>query len=192
MKAQKIVLNLILIGILFTSCSKDDDLDVIEQTPQYPMKTLIETGHMELKSTMQQWVFSFEVGYKFKAFKNGKITALGIRVPNNDTYRVTLWNAETEEVLVTKNIVSSSGLLSFEAINPVNVTSGVAYFVSVNTNDYYTFNDSGNVMFPVESGDILITGYGVRSGTNPDQVMPTQYSKTSYVGVVDIKFMPNP
>ncbi|GAA3580907.1 hypothetical protein [Snuella lapsa] len=191
MKVQKAILKLIIISALFISCSKDDDSDLIEQAPQYPMKTLIETGHMELKSTMQQWVSHFEVGYKFKTFKNGKITALGIRVPHNDSYRVTLCNAETEEILVTKNIVSSSGLLSFETIDPINIASGVAYFVSVNTNDYYTFNDSGNAMFPVESGDVLITDYGVRSGTNPDQIMPVQYSKVSYVGMVDIKFIPN-
>lgn len=191
MKVQKLVWGLIFIGIVLTGCSKNDEEIIIEAEPQYPMKTLIESGHMELKNTMPNWINHFEVGYKFKTFKNGKITALGIRVPENDDFRVTLWDADTEEIILSKQITSTSGLLSFEDIEPVNIESGVTYFVSVNTNSYYTFNDGGNVIFPIESGDVLITEYGVRSGTNPDQIMPSQFSKTSYVGMVDIKFIKN-
>lgn len=191
MKVQKLIWGILLLTTVYSSCSKNDDIEIETVLPQYPMKTLIESGHMQLKQTMPNWVNHFEVGYRFKTFKEGKITALGIRVPENDDLRVTLWNADTEEIIKTQIIISTSGLLSFEDIEPLDIKSGVPYFISVNTNSYYIFNGGGNAIFPVESGDLLITDYGVRPGTNPDQIMPTQYSKTSYIGMVDIKFVPN-
>lgn len=191
MKSQKIILRLLIVALLINSCSKNDDEIIVESPPQYPMKSLIESGHMELESTTVQWAFNYEIGYRFKSFKNGKIEALGIRVPENDEYRVTLWNAETEEILVTIYIVSTSGLLSFEDIEPINIESGVAYFISVNTNSYYSFKDSENEIFPVETGDILITDYGRKTGLNPDQMMPDIFLNWVYIGMVDIKFVPN-
>ncbi len=190
MKTQKIILKLIIIVLSFSSCSKSDDhAEIIEATPEYPMKTLIEDGVMALKSTKIDFPVTFELGYEFKSFKNGKITALGVRVPDNDTYRVTLWNVDTEEILKTVDVISTSGLLSFEDIEPINIESGITYFVSINTNDYYVFNDDGNVMFPVESDNILVMGYAVKPGFN--QFLPTQLIKTSYLGMVDIKFTAN-
>jgi len=192
MKTQKLIWSILIVTLSYTSCSKDDDDNIIvESAPQYPMKTLIESGHMELKNTKQNAAIQFEAGYKFKSFKNGKITALGVRVPNNDEYRVTLWNFDTDEVLATVYINATSQLLSFEDITPVQISSGTNYVVSVNTNDYYVFNDSGNVIFPAEAEDILITEYRVRTGQNPDQILPHQSSTTSYVGMVDIKFVKN-
>ncbi|GAA3641841.1 DUF4082 domain-containing protein [Flavivirga jejuensis] len=190
MKAQKIILGLLIIGSCFSSCSKnDDDVEIIESIPEYPMKSLIESGHMQVNYQKVDGPSTFEIGYKFKSFKNGTITALGIRVPNNGVYRVTLWHIETEEILVTTDITSSSGLLSFEDIAPVAINSGTAYFVSVNTNDYYQFTNSGNDLFPVEIGNMLISGYGSNFGTS--QTLPATFSETSYLGMVDIKFTAN-
>ncbi len=192
MKAQKLIWGLIFIGILFNSCSKDDEIDVIEveeATPQYPMKSLIESGHMQVNYQKVNSPSTFEMGYKFKTFKNGKITALGLRIPNNETYRVTLWNVETETILATAMVNSSSGLISFEDIEPITIASGTAYFVSVNTNDYYQFTNAGNDLFPTEMGDVLISGYGSNFGTS--QTLPTTFSETSYLGMVDIKFVAN-
>ncbi len=192
MKAQKLIWGLIFIGILFNSCSKDDEIEVIEveeATPQYPMKSLIESGHMQVNYQKVNSPSTFEMGYKFKTFKNGKITALGLRIPNNETYRVTLWNVETETVLATAMVNSSSGLISFEDIEPITIASGTTYFVSVNTNDYYQFTNAGNDLFPTEMGDVLISGYGSNFGTS--QTLPTTFSETSYLGMVDIKFVAN-
>ncbi|TGV03979.1 DUF4082 domain-containing protein [Flavivirga rizhaonensis] len=190
MKAQKLIWGLIIIGIFFNSCSKDDDeIEVVEATSQYPMKSLIESGHMQVNYQKVNSPSTFEMGYKFKTFKSGKITALGIRVPNNETYRATLWNVETEAILATVMVVSSSGLLSFEDIEPITIDSGTTYFVSVNTNDYYQFTNAGNNLFPIEMGDVLISGYGSNYGTS--QTLPTTFSETSYLGMVDIKFVAN-
>lgn len=38
------------------------------------MKSVIENGCMELKSSIPNWVVHFEVGYKFKSFKNRTIS----------------------------------------------------------------------------------------------------------------------
>ncbi|WP_248722957.1 DUF4082 domain-containing protein [Seonamhaeicola sp. ML3] len=186
MKIQKLILICVTISVF--SCSKND-APIVESTPEYPMKTVMEDGAMTLKSTKINGVNTHEIGYRFKTFKNGKVTALGIRVPENDIYRVTLWNADTQEILKTAYITSTSGLLSFEDIEPVNIQSGTTYFVAVNTNDYYVFNDDGNTIFPVESNNILLLGYGAQFGTN--QVLPPNIVKTVYLGMVDIKFVPD-
>ncbi|NJX15129.1 DUF4082 domain-containing protein [Tamlana crocina] len=192
MKFQNSTLTLIILLTCLMSCSKSDDEIIIESAPEYPMKSLIENGDLELKYTKKNSPNTFEMGYKFKTFKSGKILALGIRVPDSDTYRVTLWNANTEEILVTTNVVSSSGLLSFEDIPPVNIESGTAYFVSVNTNDYYSFGSSGNNvgnLFPAEANNVLVLGYGSYLGTQ--QALPANFVEGAYLGMVDIKFVPN-
>lgn len=190
MNTQKIILKLIVILITFNSCSKsDDDATIIEAIPQYPMKSLIESGHMQVTYEKVNEPVTFELGYKFKSFENGKIIALGIRVPSNGEYRVTLWDLETESILSTKNITSSSGLLSFEDIAPIDIDSGTDYYVSINTNDYYQFSSPEEGLFPVETGDILITGSSSSSGT--DQTLPVVFSEQFYLGIVDIKFIPN-
>lgn len=81
----------------------------------------------------------------------------------NGEFRVTFWNAETVELLVAKYIVSTAELFSIENIKPKNIEARTAYFISINTDFYYTFNDNLNQVFPVESGDFLITHYGVKS-----------------------------
>lgn len=189
MNTQKIILKLLIVLMTFSSCSKnDDEIIVVEAIPQYPMKSLIESGHMQVTYEKVNDL-TLELGYKFKSFKNGKITALGIRVPNNDVYRVTLWNLETEEILSTKHITSSSGLLSFEDIEAVDINSGTNYYVAINTNDYYQFSSPDTGLFPVEAEDILITGSSSSLGTN--QTLPVVFSEQFYIGIVDIKFVAN-
>lgn len=187
MKTFNIIVFVVLISLF--NCSKNDDEVIVQSNPEYPMKTLMEGGVMQLQSTKVNGVNTHEIGYRFKPFKNGKITALGIRVPENDTYRVTLWNADSQEILKTLYINSTSGLLSFEDIEPINVSSGTEYYVSVNTNDYYIFNDNGNAIFPVESNNVLVVGYSAQFGAN--QVLPNNVVKTAYLGMVDVKFVPN-
>ena len=75
MKSQKIILRL-----LISSCSKNDDEIIVENPPQYPIKSLIESGHMELESTTVQWAFNYEIGYRFKSFKNEKIAAMALEI----------------------------------------------------------------------------------------------------------------
>lgn len=190
MKTSRLIIPILFLILSLSSCSRNnDDIETIQLPPQYPMKTLMEEVHMEVKYTKVNWVNTYEMGYEFKSFKNGKITALGIRIPDGGDFRVTLWNADTEEILVTTQVVSTSGLLSFEEINPIQIQSGVRYHVSVNTNSYYQFSDSGNILFPIEIGDFLITKSGVNLGTI--QSLPTQFSSVSHFGMVDVKFEPN-
>ncbi|SDX99383.1 protein of unknown function [Lutibacter oricola] len=194
MKTLKSILVLAVLISTIISCSKNDEEDelILTVDPQYPLKELIFNGEVEQVYTYINKPFKLEVGYKFKTFKNGEITALGVRLPDNESYRVTLWNADTEEILATQQVLSSAGILSFENIEAVQITSGTNYFVSVNTSDYYSFKnaESGEIdIFPIESGDVLITAYGNYVGVN--QILPTTYSESSYLGMVDIKFIPN-
>ena len=109
--------------------------------------------------------------------------------PSNDTYRVSLWNFDTEELLLTQEVQSSNGLISTKEINPITINSSVNYFISVNTNDYYAFNKGGAVIFPTDIGDVLVKAYGSYLGTN--QAIPTTFSTTFYLGMVDFEFVPN-
>lgn len=194
MKALKLILVTTTMVAVLLSCSKsnNDDDEFIVADPQYPFKELMYNGNLDEGYSYTDKPFNLEVGFQFKSFKAGRITELGIRLPDNDEYRVTLWNAETKEVLATQQIISSADIFIFEAINPVNIISGVAYFVSVNTNDYYIVknSESGELpVFPIESGDILLTGYGSSFGTS--QTFPESILQNSCLGMVDIKFIEN-
>lgn len=174
--------------VICLGCSKDNNNETPALPSQYPMKTLIENGVLDLNSTINS-PNTFELGYQFKTFKNGKIKSVSIRVPSNDTYRVSLWNFDTEELLLTQEVQSSNGLISTKEINPITINSSVNYFISVNTNDYYAFNKGGAVIFPTDIGDVLVKAYGSYLGTN--QAIPTTFSTTFYLGMVDFEFVPN-
>ncbi len=190
MKNLKCILLFSLLSLCFFNCSNDDNGNsVTTGDPHYPMKSFLESGAVQINQTQVNSTVTFELGYRFKSFKNGQITALGIRVPDNESYRVTLWNMDTEEILAIANIQATAELLSFEDIAPVSVESGVDYFVSLSTSDYYRFGDNGNTIFPTEQDDIIILGYGTYIGNT--QMIPTQFSTTAYLGVVDIEFVPN-
>ncbi|MFD2725995.1 DUF4082 domain-containing protein [Hyunsoonleella rubra] len=189
MKPFKLFFIALVALTLFSSCSKnDDDTQPVEAEPQFPMKTLLEIGPMELTDTVTDLDSFIELGYEFKAFKNGKITALGVRIPNNGEFRVTLWNSVTEEILATQMVTSTSGLLSFEDIAPIHINSGTRYLVSVNTNSYYFFYDSGEIVFPAEADDFIITTCAYTYGA--DQNFPSVTVSDQYAGMVDIKFVP--
>ncbi|CAM1345394.1 hypothetical protein [Tenacibaculum amylolyticum] len=183
MKSKLIFYTLLL--FISLSCSKDTPP---EQPPQFPMKSLIESGVLDLQSTINS-PNTFEVGYLFKTFKSGRISSVSIRVPANGEYRVSLWNFDTQELLLTQQVQSSNGLISTQEISPITIESSVDYFVSVNTSNYYTFNKGGAVIFPSDIGDVLIKGYGSYLGTS--QMLPATFSTTSYLGMVDIEFIPD-
>lgn len=190
MKTLKL-LTVIFLTTLLLSCSKnkEDEELYMEITPQYPMKTLLENGVMELKGTKVNSPNTFELGYEFKTFKNGKITAFNVRIPDSEEIRVTLWDAETEEIIYTEYVQTTADLISTIEINPINIISGKNYVISLNTNDYYAFNDNGNQIFPTETNDVFILNYRVKTSTI--QQFPSFSSESSYLGVVDIKFVPN-
>lgn len=173
--------------IISLSCG-NDDVETPPQPSQFPMKTLIENGILDLNSTVNS-PNTFELGYLFKTFKNGKIKSVSIRIPSNDSYRVSLWNFDTKELLITQQIQSSNGLISTKEISPITINSSVNYFISVNTNDYYIFNKGGAVIFPTDIGDVLVKSYGSYLGTT--QILPTTFSTTNYLGMVDFEFVPN-
>ncbi|AUC16852.1 hypothetical protein BTO06_17625 [Tenacibaculum sp. SZ-18] len=175
--------------LLFTilGCSGDKETITI-QPSQFPMKTLIENGILDYQSGVNS-PNTFEVGYQFKTFKNGDIVSVSIRVPANGAYRVSLWNFETQQLLHTEQVQSSNGLISTKEISPIPIESSVDYFVSLNTSNYYIFNKAGDPIFPSDIGDVLVKGYGTYLGTNQD--LPTSFSTTSYLGMVDIEFVPD-
>lgn len=193
MRTLKSIFAIVVFSIALISCSKnnsEEELTIVE--PLYPLKELIYNGNLEEGYSYTNKPFYLEIGYQFRSFKNGQITALGLRLPDTQEYRVTLWNAETEEVLATIQINSSAGIFIYEDISPINITSGVEYFVSVNTNDYYIVKNSESgeqPVFPIESGDILLTGYGSSLGTS--QTFPENISQQSCLGMVDVKFIEN-
>lgn len=185
---MKNYLTLYILTVLICLGCSSDEKNTPELTTQFPMKSLIENGVLDLNSTVNS-PNTFELGYQFKTFKSGKIKSLSIRIPANGEYRVSLWNFDTQELLLTQQIQSSSGLISSEDISPISIESSVNYFVSVNTSDYYAFNKGGNVIFPTDIGDVLVKAYGSYLGTN--QTIPNTFSTTFYLGMVDIGFVPN-
>ena len=64
MNCQKIILKLIIVLITLNSCSKnDDEVTVIDAIPQYPMKSLIESGYMQVTYEKDQGTSHTVEGY---------------------------------------------------------------------------------------------------------------------------------
>src|SRR5690606_38715858 len=140
MKNLKILFTIILAALLFTACKKDGT----DETKKYPEENP-QALYLE-KSGFDQEVINFindayvEQGFKFKPKVKGKINAVTLKIPDNESNaRVTIWNADTKTVIRT--ITVQSVIAHTEArsdIDPLDIVPTETYIISFNGNDTYS------------------------------------------------------
>jgi hypothetical protein len=157
--------------MFFSNCNNDDKETTIAQE-QDPLAGFIKsTGLDYIINPKYAPTNSFafrEIGYQFKTTKNGVIKAFTAKTPANQTsLRITLWNVETETILATETVSLIDGIDLRKDITPIPITKGVEYAISFNTEDYYRYfkENSANITFPIQVGDISITKAGFSGGS---------------------------
>jgi hypothetical protein len=136
----------------------------------------------------------FEIGYRFYASRRGRITKLGTRLPEPGIYSVSLWDFDTQVLLVQQKVVqTAAGVLKLENIPPVAVQSNRKYVVSV----YYdatpkaayviTNQDYTSGMLPFTKGSLTVVNAQFR---NADQSMfPNTINNVGIFGYPEVVFV---
>jgi len=134
----------------------------------------------------------YSTGCMYEIHKEGRITQLCLKVPDDDTYSVVLWDLTDTTAIDGITVAVDSGVLTCQAITDVPVLAGSRIAVSITSNDFYIYEHqvNGIVIYPATYGDVTILAYGeflLPMGIQfPDQFFMDDY----YAGIVDFVFEP--
>lgn len=183
---KKLTLNIFILvsALILTYCS-DDKKEFKEENPLEAYLTTADFTE----------VYSFtnqpnqEFGLRFTPLVDGQIREVVVKLPDEQIdLRVTIWDAETKTVLRTEIIpeVLSDKETSI-TISRVSLKKNHEYMISFNTDNYYFHKrpDDESITYPVNAGNISITGYGY--STTTDQVYPEEFYDHFYAG--DLSFV---
>lgn len=183
------ILSALFAIVLLVSCKDDDDKQ--KNFPEEnPLAAYIQSSGFSQKTTNFINSSDYEFGYKFKPKVKGKINALTFKIPDNaSNVRVTIWNAATQEVLRTITIPSVTANSEVrQNIDPMSIDPAQEYLITYNGNDWYERkkNDGTNTTYPIDAGNISITGYRWHGTTS--QSYPVNASSHYYAGDLSIVF----
>lgn len=171
-------------------CSSDDGGSTSVPS-QNPLSGYLTTTGFNEKTTNYVNSGDYEFGFSFIPQANGKITALTAKIPDvRSGMRVTIWDKEAATILRTELMdVTSSGVEITKQITELNLLKDKEYVITFNSNDWYDHrkNDSSNASYPVAVGDIQITSYGYKTGT--EQSMPNVFPLNYYAGDLTFTFV---
>ena len=172
---------------LFVACSDDDKSskpagydpleDYLTEAGLIPQDTLVDAG-------------DYEFGISFRAAVPGNITAVVVKLPDNETnIRVTIWDAETETVLRTETVSTvKAHKEKTMSIDPLPLEADHDYMITFNSDDWYDFEreDGEPVVYPIEAGPISVLGYSYFTGVT--QSFPNSPQDTYYAGNLSFLF----
>ena len=181
----------LLIGMAATSCKKESK--IIEEHPMQKItteKSIVDSFHLFSNN-------NWEFGEKLYFSKNGKITKLGCMMANQGSFRVSLWDFTTKNLIAATTInVTDTTKYTYNSVSPIDVTANTRYVLSINNTSggeqklYYIArkrsNLSGN-LFPFTSGSVT---YEKHHETNSAiSVFPLESLSGSYLsGFPDLQF----
>lgn len=178
----------ILISVLATSCSSDDD-----NTPKFKTENPLAEYYTKTGfTTVSNFVNSgdYEFGLAFTPTVKGKIKAITLKLPAaNPSIRVTIWDYTTKTVLKTETLnVEKADTEVKKEISELALEKDKKYLITMNSNDWYKKNkaDNSNVVYPIVAGNITINEYRWFSGK--DQTFPTTFSSSYNAGDLSFDF----
>lgn len=181
---------LILLSILFTACSSDDEKvsAVKYEFSSYLIDEIsIKDYHFDEEGS------SFELGWLFDSENGGKVVELGGLFPVGGTYTVTLWDAETEDMLAQAEVSATAGKRVMKKIDAITIEAGKDYVVSYNTysgRDYYWLEPETSI-YPLKLNGITVYGEVEDGNNSENSVFPGTNLNETIVGVPEIGFVEN-
>lgn len=181
-------LLLLFISAMTLSCKKDED-DKGNPNP-------LEVGMEELLNRIGYEVYnedptdSYEIGFTFSSSKAGKISKLGLKLPENGSYEVSLWDDSTKVKLDSVMVNNTdSSKFNYASITPRSIVADKKYVVSVNTTNKDYFCSDGNLtgLFPFTKGSL--TFYNQVEASVNTTTFPSGGNRTSsYCGIASFVF----
>lgn len=179
MKTLKTMFALLLAAFFSTSCSSDNDNEVVASTfnVENPLATYYsKTGF----TTSVNFINSgnYEFGLVFTPTVKGNIKAITLQLPDaNPVVRVTIWDFVSKAVLRSETVnVATANVAVVKAISELALEKDKKYMITMNSNDWYekAKEDKTNATYPVIAGNIKFEEYRWGSGTT--QTFPANIS----------------
>lgn len=164
MKNKLFISILFCVSFLSFSCKKNGPVD---KPAIFPVKSL------ENSSSIDRQVYHLvtearELGFVFSANTDGKITQVGGIAFVPTTYRITIWDYDTEAILSTSNVNLDSTGYKYYNITPLNITANKKYIISANyTGKVFELLDPAfpALLFPAYSEGISIQNATKKTGS---------------------------
>lgn len=193
MKTFKTIFVLLTFSFLVISCSSDNnEPEAVVYNEENPFE--IYMAYSGFSGSTGNVVNSgiYEFGFSFKPTVTGKINSLIVKLPTtNDALRVTLWDVETKKVIKSEMIKVPTAYVTVEkSIASIALTKDKEYFISINSDDWFSRNkkDGSAAPYPIIAGNITITGFAYVSSTATETIFPTNIRDKFYFGDVTFKF----
>lgn len=187
------IITTLIASLVLVGCRKDDDKPEPKVYPEEnPLALYLQNSGFSQKTTNFINSGNYEFGYNFKPKVKGKINAITFKIPDNATdVRVTIWNATTKAVIRT--IIIPSAVANTELkqdIDPLYVEAGTEYLISYRGDDWYKRykSDDSNATYPIDAGNVSMTGYRWGSPATSSQTYPVNTSSKYYGGDLSIVF----
>lgn len=141
-----------------------------------------------------------EQGFRFSSLKNGNIIKLGCYMPNNLTYRVSLWDCDTKDLITAIPIkVIDSTKFNYQDIIPISIKANKEYLITINNrinnNPEKVFvlgiksTVYNEITFPIKTG--LITIEAEHMAPSETLIYPTsEFIVYKLYGIPDFVFEP--
>ncbi len=195
MKNKIYILALFLIfGIAATSCKKETGPVTKTETPM--QKTISEQLVVDTVRVVANG--SWEFGQKLFFSKNGKITKMGCKMANTGSYRVSLWDFATKNLIAATTVtVTDSTKFIYNNVSPIDVTANTRYVLSVNNTSllssklFYVYEKKSNTtrasIYPFTTGSVTYEAQAEKFSTT--SVFPPSLITADFLdGIPDIQF----
>ncbi len=167
---------IVLMGLAATGCKKDAGG---ERNPvgeyKTPFKSYLDERNvlpiqMEVTSPA-----TFEIGYLFSLIRTQRVMALGLLMPQNGEYSVSLWDADAERLIVTAKVTVTSNEFHYTNIAAVTLEPRKNYVLSMNTtvesegSSHYVYQLAAPPfpLYPLQIGPMTIQALVQRSTDTP-------------------------
>lgn len=191
---KHIVLSIIVLLLLMVSC-KDDNKTLPSENPVSALLKDTSIVRMGVR-TAGPW----ELGLAFSASLPGKISHVGVRMPDPGSYRVLLWDFNSQTLLRQKTIEQSvPGKLTMAILDePLILEADKKYVISVNTHSmgvnkkyYWAARADFGEMYPIQRGSILIHTALYSPMSAPTFPTTEPFSRVEIFGLPDFTFVPD-
>lgn len=189
-----ILLSVLVLPLLMAACKDNNKTKPTENPISAIVKdtTVVKMG----VRTAGPW----ELGLAFSASVPGKISHLGVRMPDPGSYRVLLWDFNSRTLLRQKTVEQSGpGILTMANLEePLILQADKKYVISVNTQSmgvnkkyYWAARTDFGDMYPLQRGSILIHTALFSAVSTPTFPTSEPASKIEIFGLPEFTFVPD-
>ena len=136
-----------------------------------------------LRRDAQSWEPAWELGIAVKPQKDGRIKAIRIKNPTTGPVRLSIWDADTRQLMQTINATISDTLNYNFNYCEIQIRANKTYCISINVRKYYYYTLPFNPL-PLNANNISLL-YSVYEET-PYQRFPQNNVASVYHGLIDL------